>query len=48
MATVECILVYSVIFLFYIPYTRAIAPGEFRGFEIPINFQTQRNYKKIY
>ena len=44
----ECILFCSVIFLFYISYTRTIANGEFRRFKIPINVQTQRNYKKIY
>ena len=48
MATLECILIYSVIFLFFILYTRAIVTGEFRRFEISINFQTQRNYEKTY
>ena len=43
--TLECVLLYSVVFLFYIQYARAVAPGVFRGFQTPTIFQT---FKKIY
>ena len=43
----DCVLIYSVILLFYIPYTRAAASGGFMEFQLPINLQVQLNFEKI-
>ena len=46
--TLECVLIHSVIFFFYIPNNRAVALGGFRRFQTSTDFKTQKLFEKFY